>query len=315
MKREQLEFFWDSAQTPAPAYIVYAKSGADAAEASEAFCKRVFCLHHSACGKCLPCRKFESGNLLDYLLIEERPSIKDLRKVVRDLLSVTAFEGGMRCVYIKDADVYLDESAQNFFLKILEEPPKGVVFVLSVANKERLLSTIRSRCISIKVPERSFCEIKETLVEGGAEKDRAAFAAAFSEGSLSEAKRILLDETFFLLRDAASSICRRLAEKKNPSIHLIEQEAFLYRNRLNEVVLCMHAYFSDAFHLKSGLSPRQEEETVKILAESFTSAQLGCIIETLSKAYEKKAAVSTLRDDLFLKGLLFDILEVKRWHM
>ncbi len=316
MKGGQLDFFWESAKNPAPAYIVYGKSGADAHEASKAFCKRVFCESHSACGKCLPCRKFEGGNLLDYLFIGEKLPIRDLRSLTREFLSVAAFEGGMRCVYIKDADANLEEDAQSFLLKTLEEPPKGAVFVLSASNKERLLPTIRSRCISVKVPEKSFGEIKEILIKAGASKDKAAFAALFSEGSLGEAEKILLDEELFALREAAGSICRRLAEKKNPSIHLMEQEAFSCKGRLGEVVLCMHAWFSDAFRLASGLAPRQEGEgTVKILADCFTSAQLGCIIETLSKAYEKKSAVPTLRDDLYFKGLLFHILEVKKWHM
>ena len=43
----------------------------------------------------------------------------------------------------------MNEQAQNAALKILEEPPKGVHFILCVSNPERLLVTVRSRCVLI----------------------------------------------------------------------------------------------------------------------------------------------------------------------
>lgn len=46
---------------------------------------------------------------------------------------------------IDDADS-MSEIIQNKLLKIIEEPPESTVIILIVSNKERLLSTIRSRC-------------------------------------------------------------------------------------------------------------------------------------------------------------------------
>ena len=43
----------------------------------------------------------------------------------------------------------MNESAQNAALKLLEEPPAWVVFILCTVNSERLLPTVRSRCTEI----------------------------------------------------------------------------------------------------------------------------------------------------------------------
>ena len=51
---------------------------------------------------------------------------------------------------INNLDVSTEE-AQNKLLKVLEEPPKNVFFLISASNETRVLPTIRSRCDKIKI--------------------------------------------------------------------------------------------------------------------------------------------------------------------
>ncbi len=51
---------------------------------------------------------------------------------------------------VNNIDVSTEE-AQNKLLKILEEPPKNVFFLISAKNEARVLPTIRSRCEKIKI--------------------------------------------------------------------------------------------------------------------------------------------------------------------
>ncbi len=73
---------------------------------------------------------------------------------------------------INNFDVSTEE-AQNKLLKILEEPPKNVYFLLSAKSEERVLSTIKSRCDKIKVQPLSqqeismFCPITLANILGG----------------------------------------------------------------------------------------------------------------------------------------------------
>ena len=55
----------------------------------------------------------------------------------------------------------MNEQAQNALLKLLEEPPKHVRFILCAENAGALLDTIRSRCIELSVRSAAQCSEPE----------------------------------------------------------------------------------------------------------------------------------------------------------
>ncbi len=65
-------------------------------------------------------------------------------------LRVPSHKAIHRVVIIEDAQLLTNE-AQNAFLKTLEEPPTGTVFILTSAHEQALLPTIRSRSPQIKI--------------------------------------------------------------------------------------------------------------------------------------------------------------------
>jgi DNA polymerase-3 subunit delta' len=67
---------------------------------------------------------------------------------LRSFLGRTVDEGAWRVVIVDSADE-LNINAANALLKALEEPPKRTLFLLVVAQPQRLLRTIRSRCRSL----------------------------------------------------------------------------------------------------------------------------------------------------------------------
>ncbi|MEM0965091.1 MAG: hypothetical protein AAGJ81_02915 [Verrucomicrobiota bacterium] len=73
--------------------------------------------------------------------------IRDLVKVV----SHTANQGGRKVGIIVEAD-RMNLQASNAFLKTLEEPPADTNLILISARPNDLLDTIRSRCLSFKIP-------------------------------------------------------------------------------------------------------------------------------------------------------------------
>ena len=109
------------------------------------------------------------------------PEERGVRDLVREL-ALLPVEGGARVAIISAAD-RMTEDAQAAFLKTLEEPPPGTVLILTATDEERLLDTIRSRCVRIRlgpVPRR---EIEALLVEAGlAEPPLAARLARLSGG-------------------------------------------------------------------------------------------------------------------------------------
>ena len=59
-------------------------------------------------------------------------------------------EGRRKVYIIEDADT-MNTQAQNALLKLLEEPPESVAFILCAANPALLLPTVRSRCELIRI--------------------------------------------------------------------------------------------------------------------------------------------------------------------
>ena len=184
------DFLMQSAAAPLSAYLLCARGAEDAVQAGREFAQRIFCETHTACGHCLACRKFAAGNQPDYLEItaEDQIRIGEVRRIP-EFLASASYGGGYRCIHIAYAS-RLTEQAQNYLLKTIEEPPAGVVFLLSLDNKQKILATIRSRCMEVALEPQSRGEIAAMLRAEGIPAEQAAYAAAWSGGSPAEARRI-----------------------------------------------------------------------------------------------------------------------------
>ncbi len=97
------------------------------------------------------------------------------------------FEGAARIFIIEDAE-YMNDTAANALLKILEEPPQTSHLILTTSNPTALLATIRSRCQMIRFAPISAAEIEQFLIEeSGLPAGDAALLARTSRGSIGRA--------------------------------------------------------------------------------------------------------------------------------
>ena len=128
------------------------------------------------CRVCRGCRALEHGNHPDLHRLAPVgagaiiPIGGGDQRGVRDLvgeLALMPVEGGARVAIIEAAE-RMTEDAQSALLKTLEEPPRGTVLILCAEDDERLLPTIRSRCVKLRLGPLSVRAIEELLVERGA---------------------------------------------------------------------------------------------------------------------------------------------------
>jgi DNA polymerase III gamma/tau subunit len=77
-------------------------------------------------------------------------SVGDVRQLSVSL-NLSSKKGGERRLVLVPEDVRMDPRAQNALLKILEEPPEGVYFMLLSNREGTFLPTISSRCSLIKL--------------------------------------------------------------------------------------------------------------------------------------------------------------------
>jgi DNA polymerase III delta prime subunit len=107
------------------------------------------------------------------------------RDLVRQL-SLQSYSGGFRVLILGDVD-FASPAAANALLKFFEEPPAGVVLLVTSSTPARLLSTIRSRLIEIRFPTLSAAQVEEILRRRGFEAKDAKLGAALSQGSVTRA--------------------------------------------------------------------------------------------------------------------------------
>jgi DNA polymerase-3 subunit delta' len=125
---------------------------------------------------------------------EERKRLKTVITVdeVRRLagfLHLSAPDGGRRAVIVDPADE-MNAAAANALLKMLEEPPPGVTFLLVSHQPSRLLPTIRSRCRELRLSALSPADLAAAIAAAGATADDGAGLAVLAGGSVGEAIRL-----------------------------------------------------------------------------------------------------------------------------
>jgi DNA polymerase-3 subunit delta' len=94
-------------------------------------------------------------------------------------------EGSKKIFIISQAD-RLHPSAANKLLKLLEEPPAHVVFILVTSRPDTLLPTIRSRCQAVRFSKVTSRELRIWLQENRPEimEPELSFIVSFSRGNL-----------------------------------------------------------------------------------------------------------------------------------
>lgn len=107
--------------------------------------------HSSACSNCSSCIKFESNNHPDFVFIDsdDGKSIKIGQiRLMQEQISEKPIVSDRKVYVINNSDLMTVE-AQNCLLKTLEEPPEYATIILVLANENKLLNTIKSRCTKI----------------------------------------------------------------------------------------------------------------------------------------------------------------------
>ena len=143
------------------AYLISSSARVDAVRAAKMLAGAAVCLagHDVPCGVCRGCRKAASGSHPDIIpVVRQMDRNGNLRREltvdqIRELAAdaqVLPNEAERKVYIIEEAEL-MNLNAQNAALKLLEEPPATVIFVLCAVNSNQLLETVRSRCLTLSV--------------------------------------------------------------------------------------------------------------------------------------------------------------------
>ncbi|HEY3433280.1 MAG TPA: DNA polymerase III subunit delta' [Rhodocyclaceae bacterium] len=176
---------WSRPETLHHAMLLAGPAGVGKSRFAEALAARLLCESpngNQACGHCEACHWFSGGNHPDFRRValesdeEEEPDqdaapakkSKSAKKPAKpstvikieqvrgleDFIFVGSHRNGRRVVIVEPAEA-MNAAAANALLKVLEEPPPNVYFLMVSSHWRNLLPTLRSRCrqITFGLPE------------------------------------------------------------------------------------------------------------------------------------------------------------------
>lgn len=128
-------------------YVITVRSEAEKESADERFQKKLTASDTEAAPRTTARKKASASNT--------SIKIKDnqIEEVIRRSLQTTLTND--RLFMVIDRAETITPKGQNRLLKILEEPPAGMILVLMTSNSEAVLDTIRSRCVHLRTDLRS----------------------------------------------------------------------------------------------------------------------------------------------------------------
>lgn len=111
-------------------------------------------LASAPCGKCASCTRIEGSSHPDLRIVElDGEHVQISRKQIGELQADASLKPliGARKVYVLIEVERLSDVAGNQLLKLLEEPPPGVMFILTTSDAGAVLPTILSRCQVVRM--------------------------------------------------------------------------------------------------------------------------------------------------------------------
>ena len=173
------------------AYLFCGPRGVGKAKTAATFAAAINC--DQACGTCVSCRGIQNLTHPDFHYISPEGTQTILLSQVTDLIKkihLTKQNNGYRVIIIDDAHKMLPVAA-NALLKVLEEPPERVVFILVASDMNNVLSTISSRCQRVNFAALKVEVVRDILINDlKISKDKADLAVMLSGGMVGEAMEI-----------------------------------------------------------------------------------------------------------------------------
>ena len=180
------------------AYLFSGPRGTGKTSTAKLFAKTINCENPNngiPCNECESCKNYDQSP--DIIEIDAASNngvdeIRDLRDNAKVLPTFSKYK-----IYIIDEVHMLSQSAWNAFLKILEEPPKHVIFILATTEIQKIPITILSRCQRFNFQRISNDVIKENILRISKLEDiniteeAANYIADLSDGGMRDALSLL----------------------------------------------------------------------------------------------------------------------------
>jgi len=197
--------------------------------------RSIFCKNGPGCAGCSDCRQVESKTHPDLLWVQKGffwPEEEEKRKseevtggvisAVVEKLNLAPLNAPLKIAIVPNAHK-MNVSAQDKFLKTLEEPPSRVLIILVTDQPGLLLTTIQSRCRIVRFHPLAPAVAEGILRSGGIEASTAKWASRASGGNLTRAFRYADKEWREFLEKAGKDFDRGLTGGDEAWLRLVDE--------------------------------------------------------------------------------------------
>lgn len=234
-----------------------------------------------ACDRCSSCVLMSAGNHPDFLIVGKPPEKNELPiEVMRELgenFTLKPARGHGKVAILDDADD-LNSASANCFLKTLEEPPKGSVILLIGTTPERQMTTILSRCQTVRfspLPP----ELVDTVLRQQGVDDDALRADLVRAGAGSPGQALQLADP--ALWEFRGQLVRALGQPRVDACALAKnwiafneeagKETAQQRQRTTGMLRLLANWFESILLVMHGVEPRWTNPSERAMLESLAA--------------------------------------------
>ncbi|MBR2274524.1 MAG: DNA polymerase III subunit delta [Lachnospiraceae bacterium] len=298
------------------AYILDGEAGSGKKTIAGLFAKTLQCEEGGAapCGKCTSCIQADSRNHPDIIFFTgQKPGtigVDEIRDRIVGDVAIRPYSSRYK-IYILDGADTMTAQAQNALLKPLEEPPGYAVLILLTNNVNKLLPTIVSRSMTVRLNALDNKVVFKYLQrELHLDDTRAEITAALSRGNIGRARNLVENESFWQLKDDALRLLKNAESLTLAELLLSVRGLKENKNDIDEFFNLLTLWYRDALMVKatgeSGfISFREEAAAVLATAKNNSYERLNQIALQIEDTRRKLRA--NVSFDIAMELLLLEI--------
>ncbi len=250
------------------AFIIEGEQGSGRHTLARLIAAAAVCGSDSApCGVCRECELIKKDGHCDVLTYcPDGATFKVVTvREIRENAFITPVEAKRKVNILLDCEK-MNESAQNAFLKVLEEPPSFMVFILVCQNASALLTTVRSRCVTLTVRNPEIGQASDYIrLQTGKPQNEIDQALADSHGNIGKALDILSGtsaEGLKIAKEYFNAVLNRDRLSALKAVHSVEKDRLGFMSFIVEFRLLMQR---EAVKCATGDSKLRPSAVAKLL--------------------------------------------------
>lgn len=250
--------------------------------------------------------KVESGSHPDLKIYPTKNQllVADSEEIVFES-SVKPILANKKIFIIKNIEKSM-EASQNKLLKTLEEPSKDSYFILTTANPNLVLPTIKSRCSKVEL-----CKINKEVISRFVEGENAEIITALSDGLIGKAQKLSKIKNLRAMFDGVLDCMTRLSSSKE--VLAFSKKLTIFKDDFNLFVDILSLIVEELLYHRAGQSKlfrlKSASDRLERVVSDYSFEALIQIQKLIIQA--EKEMVYNCNFTLVVENLLLNILEVK----